>query len=408
PDTSSTNQTNTEEITLQNGKFIRNCQIPSDLLRNCRDIEQDEFKFMRYTACTSNPDDFMDNGFTLRQAEYHRETELFIVVTMYDEDVDELARTFHGIAENIASLCARGSTYLTVLGVYQEGIAIKSIDDVKVKAHIFEYTTQISINQDLNMKTADERIVPIQVLFCHKEKNAKKINSHRWFFNAFSPILQPKICILIDTHLNVAGICGEIVAMTSWSKLLNPIVAAQYFEYKMSNILDKPLESVFGYITVLPGAFSAYRYIALQNEKVDGKLEGPLASYFMGEKDDNDESNKDGNDERRNEEIINNEKSTNNIFTANMYLAEDRILTFELVTKRDSEWLLHYVKSSQAETDIPKSIDKLISQRRQADDDNELKQVTTHGNDSLQFTPIDTADGYEKAKNALGHRKENK
>jgi cellulose synthase/poly-beta-1,6-N-acetylglucosamine synthase-like glycosyltransferase len=65
----------------------------------------------------------------------------------------------------------------------------------------------------------------------------------------------------------------------------------------MSNILDKPLsitliffisekankidrESVFGYITVLPGAFSAYRYIALQN---DVKGEGPLQKYFLGE-----------------------------------------------------------------------------------------------------------------------------
>lgn len=49
----------------------------------------------------------------------------------------------------------------------------------------------------------------------------------------------------------------------------------------MSNILDKPTESVFGYITVLPGAFSAYRYIALKNDS-DGN--GPLASYFKGEK----------------------------------------------------------------------------------------------------------------------------
>lgn len=48
----------------------------------------------------------------------------------------------------------------------------------------------------------------------------------------------------------------------------------------MSNILDKPLESVFGYITVLPGAFSAYRYIALQNDSVG---EGPLQKYFLGE-----------------------------------------------------------------------------------------------------------------------------
>lgn len=40
-------------------------------------------------------------------------------------------------------------------------------------------------------------------------------------------------------------------------------------------------ESVFGYITVLPGAFSAYRYIALQN---DATGVGPLQKYFLGEK----------------------------------------------------------------------------------------------------------------------------
>jgi chitin synthase len=49
----------------------------------------------------------------------------------------------------------------------------------------------------------------------------------------------------------------------------------------MSNILDKPTESAFGYISVLPGAFSAYRYIALKN---DNEGTGPLNSYFKGEK----------------------------------------------------------------------------------------------------------------------------
>ena len=56
-----------------------------------------------------------------------------------------------------------------------------------------------------------------------------------------------------DINSSVGGACGEIVALKGllWKNLLNPLVAAQNFEYKMSNILDKPLESIFGYITVL-------------------------------------------------------------------------------------------------------------------------------------------------------------
>ena len=34
-----------------------------------------------------------------------------------------------------------------------------------------------------------------------------------------------------------------------------------FVNIKMSNILDKPLESMFGYISVLPGAFSACKYL---------------------------------------------------------------------------------------------------------------------------------------------------
>ena len=109
---------------------------------------------------------------------------------------------------------------------------------------------------------------------------------------------------------------------------------------QMSNILDKPLESVFGFISVLPGAFSAYRYVALQN---DANGEGPLEKYFKGEK---------------------MHGADAGIFTANMYLAEDRILCFELVTKRNSHWVLQYVKSSHAETDVPDEISELILQRR--------------------------------------------
>lgn len=61
--------------------------------------------------------------------------------------------------------------------------------------------------------------------------------------------------------------------------ITNPLVYGQNFEYKISNILDKPTESSFGFISVLPGAFSAYRNIALQND-INGR--GPLEKYFKG------------------------------------------------------------------------------------------------------------------------------
>jgi chitin synthase len=201
-------------------------------------------------------------------------------------------------------------------------------------------------------------VTPVQLLFCLKEKNQKKINSHRWFFQAFGECLQPNVCVLIDAgtrpgrdsiyrlwkafdvNPNCAGACGEIKAMLAHGKkLFNPLVATQNFEYKMSNILDKPLESAFGFISVLPGAFSAYRYIALQNDKSG---QGPLEKYFAGEK----------------------MHANAGVFTANMYLAEDRILCFELVSKRNCAWVLHYVKGSTGETDVPEEMADFILQRR--------------------------------------------
>jgi len=125
-------------------------------------------------------------------------------------------------------------------------------------------------------------------------------------------------------------------------KLLNPLVAAQNFEYKMSNILDKPLESSFGYVSVLPGAFSAYQYRAIQGR--------PLEQYFHGDHSLADRLGAKG-------------IHGMNIFTKNMFLAEDRILCFELVAKAGCKWTLTYVKPSKAETDVPESAPELIGQR---------------------------------------------
>lgn len=369
-----------KEVRLINGELILECKIPTILHSFLPRRDEIEFTHMRYTAVTCDPDDFVLNGYKLRQniGNTTRDTELFICVTMYNENEIDFTRTMHGVMRNISHFCSRSKSRtwgkdgwqkivvcivsdgrrkvhprtldaLAAMGVYQDGIAKNLVNQREVTAHVYEYTTQVSLDADLKFKGAEKGIVPCQMIFCLKEKNQKKLNSHRWFFNAFGKALTPNVCILLDvgtkpgatslyhlwkafdTDSSVAGACGEIKAGKGkgWLGLLNPLVASQNFEYKMSNILDKPLESVFGYITVLPGALSAYRYYALQNDTTG---HGPLSQYFKGE-------------------TLHGQNA--DVFTANMYLAEDRILCWELVAKRDERWVLKYVKSATGETDVP-------------------------------------------------------
>ncbi|KAL4078434.1 glycosyltransferase family 2 protein [Scleroderma yunnanense] len=379
-----------KRVQLTNGNLVVDLSVPPKLVLPYRG--EPEMTNARYTAVTCDPDDFEKEKFFLRQNENGRTTELFIVITMYNEDEVLFCRTIYGVMRNIAHLCSRKHSQtwgpdawkkvvvcivadgrkkihprvldcLTVLGVYQPGDHMKNrVNGKEVTAHLFEYTTSFALDPNIQFKYPDKGIVPTQIIFCMKEQNQKKINSHRWFFNAFAPMLQPNVCVLLDVgtrpgnnsiyklwktfdvNSNVGGACGEIAAYKgkNWKNLLNPLVAAQNFEYKISNILDKPTESMFGYISVLPGAFSAYRWIALQNDK---NGQGPLASYFKGE-------------------ILHGRDT--DIFTSNMLLkiGHKRILCFELIAKANSNWVLRYVKGAIGETDVPESLPEFISQRR--------------------------------------------
>ncbi|OBA22723.1 hypothetical protein METBIDRAFT_34831 [Metschnikowia bicuspidata var. bicuspidata NRRL YB-4993] len=395
---------------LVRGNYVIDAPVPKALLDTyARPVGQsDETSFVRYSGVTCGPLNFVGFNYALRQNMYSppRETEIMVCITMYNEDEVLLGRTLQGVFENLENLTRRTDSVwgdglwkkvtvvivndgrlqlnertqklLSALGVFQEGYAKSKVNNRTVKAHLYEYTSTVGVE-----RVSSDRVylnvsqTPVQLMFCLKEKNARKINSHRWCFQAFAPLLNPKVIMLLDCgtrpgkdafyHLwstfkdpHVAGACGEMrVALGPNKKLLlNPLVAAQNFEYKIASVLDKPMESVFGFISVLPGAFSAYRWDALLN--VDGH--GPLEKYFKGEflhqtakidDEDDDEA-----------ELKERNFLESGIFTSNMYLAEDRILCFELVAKKNKNYVLRYVSSATAETDVPEKVDDFVLQRR--------------------------------------------
>jgi hypothetical protein len=55
------------------------------------------------------------------------------------------------------------------------GAMKNSVQDKPVQAHMFEYTTSFALDPSLRFKYPDRGIVPTQIIFCLKEKNAKQV-----------------------------------------------------------------------------------------------------------------------------------------------------------------------------------------------------------------------------------------
>ena len=161
-----------KEIQLFEGNLVLDCPIPPRLLNqvpHAQPPDRDEFTHMRYSAATCDPKDFYGNRFRLRQQLFAmpRHTELFICITMYNEEDELFARTMMGVIKNIEYMNSRTSSktwgkdawkkivvcvvsdgrlkinprtraVLAAMGVYQEGIAKTQVNEQEVTAHIYE------------------------------------------------------------------------------------------------------------------------------------------------------------------------------------------------------------------------------------------------------------------------------
>lgn len=105
-------------VELQNGNLIIDVKVPSHIVpKGMDDIE--EVTKMRYTAATCDPDDFMRSKYSLRPYLYGRHTELFIVMTMYNEDEVLFCRTMNS--------CVTKPTYLAELVLIPDRRVLKNV-----------------------------------------------------------------------------------------------------------------------------------------------------------------------------------------------------------------------------------------------------------------------------------------
>ena len=92
------------------------------------------------------------------------------------------------------------------------------------------------------------------------------------------------------------------------------IEKAQLFEYTFAHIFDKAFESMFGFIAVLPGAWSAYRWDALEKDEL-------LEKEYL-------------------KTVLDPDYSFKTVKEANQILAEDRLLCLAIFTKKDCNYTL--------------------------------------------------------------------
>lgn len=278
------------------------------------DEDRDEFLQIDYTPCiTTNP---VDMDYPLRVRRQDKDVTLMVCITVYNEGPDMLDRTLKGLAGNLVDLSVKAGIdpdevvvcvmldgrreadefmldYLrNDIKVYDPDLIEIQHKNKDVMMHLFEKSVELPKHP-----TAREYYEPLQMILALKELNGGKLNSHLWFFTAFCTQVQPKYVLLIDVGTvpaegavnnmvvamehndQIGGVCGELEVYEP--KPFNLFQAAQHFEYKMNHVsptkrviqlpnvsdalrffkpqvMDKTMESMFGFINVLPGAFSAY------------------------------------------------------------------------------------------------------------------------------------------------------
>jgi chitin synthase len=290
-----------------------------------------------------------------------------VTVSIVADGIDKLSKTTENLLNRLMIFNNRKDYSRFGVTVYDSWISINSVEqyfqdkfnqgEIDEKwTSLYKSCTQAKPIQQKTNSTNYE----FRVLLLVKEKNKGKLDSHWWFFKIFCEKLNPEYCFQLDVgtapgpeslylfwkylgkNKNIGAAASRV--HVPGSRKMNSIIHAwQYGDFAAQKLLDWPAEIFSGYLTVIPGQFCVFRWKAIsENDKntlIKKDTNTPLDHYFRG-------------------------LSDLGPFESNMFLAEDRILGYEIIARKGSGWKLAYVPEVVSITDTCDSLTELFHQRR--------------------------------------------
>lgn len=226
--------------------------------------------------------------------------------------------------------------------------------DIHVTSHHAD--TLIRTIEPETLKPAAECMLKVDVMLCIKNENRGKLESHALFFRDICTAVQPEFCYQIDAGTTVAeDALSRMIRRLDTTRDVGAIAPRvmpavpgstasylqnwQFYDFALHKAVYWPLESMTGFLSVIPGQTCVFRWRALRRADANEQESDPVHTYLRG-------------------------LHTSDAIERVMYLAEDRIIGSEIVLTRDQNWTLDYLPEAGATTDACTTYPELFRQRR--------------------------------------------
>ncbi len=295
---------------------------------------------------------------------------LAICLTLYNETAELLRPSLESIVDSLDDLGTHDPSYKSATiciiadgsheiskssGLYLESLQLSQMHRTESKL-----TTDISSKtfparqpvDALNRSRPSQMAITVKLIT--KTQNAGKLDSHRLFYDLLCPQLNPdycfqidagtlldrsafyEMCALFESDAKTAGIASNVLIAPPSNR--DVVQSFQCGDFAVQKTIRWPSEVFSGYLSVLPGQFSAVRWRTFSQSPVQGEL-SPKDRYLRGQ-------------------------ICRSAAESMMYLSEDRVLGFELATQKGAGNKLGFAPKAVCHTDACNTISELLLQRR--------------------------------------------